>query len=78
MKPSVTLVSRHRLSDESLKKIANYLAIICESPSWTVSTYDGHSMPIYTFTSTRKNVPMNRYGKCQAYVEGIQFGINHA
>lgn len=76
MKPSVSLVSRHRLSDESLKKIANQLAIICGSPSWTVSVHDDSWMTVYTFTSTRKNVPMNRYGKCQAYVEGVQFGIN--
>jgi hypothetical protein len=78
MKPSVDLVSCHTLSEANLQKIANHLGSICDSPSWTVSTYEGHSMPIYTFTSTRVNVPINRYGKCQSYVEGVQFGINHA
>ena len=78
MKPSVTLVARHSLSEASLRSIARKLAAFCQSPDWTVSVNNDHFAPVYTFTSTRKNVPLNRYSQCHAYVEGIQFGINHA
>ena len=78
MKPNVSIVSTYNLSESTIGKIANHLGSLCDSPSWTVSVYQGHSMPVYTFTSTRATVPMNRYCSCKAYTDGIQFGINHA
>ena len=80
MKPQVTLVARHIVSEGNLSKIASQLGVFCQSPPWKVCLHESNvgRLPVYTFTSTRKNVPLKTFNQCHAYVSGIQFGINHA
>ena len=80
MKPGVTLVAIHTVSESNLNRIARELGTLCDSPPWKISLHNSTvtTMPVYCFTSTRKNVPLSRFIACKAYVDGVQFGMNHA